>query len=127
MHSVGRMGGVYVEVKEDLWPRPQVYQVGPFWSFLYAVFVYGLGPSIPEWMNIEVAAADFEKQTGHRRVPCLRVVGDADFYVFDSTGKIEQWRHETDDFARFQGSFFELLDREISALRERKDRKVAGE
>ena len=126
-HSIGSLGGVYVEVKEDVWPRPQALQAGPFWSFLYAVFVYGLSPAIPDWMNIELTAAEFENTSGHRRVPCLKVVGDADFYVFDSSGNIERWRHEIDQFERFPGSFFELLDREISQLRERKDRKVAGQ
>ena len=126
VHSTGRLGGVYVEVKENVWPRSDAYQVGPFWSFLYGVFVYGLSPEIPEWMNLELAAAEFEQNAGHRRIPCLKVVGDADLYVFDARGEIEQWDHETGELTRFEGSFFELLDREISALRQRKNRKVAG-
>ncbi|HKR65471.1 MAG TPA: hypothetical protein VJZ00_17205 [Thermoanaerobaculia bacterium] len=126
-HSTGTLGGLYVEVKEDVWPRAEPYAVAPFWTFLYAVFTYGLSPEIPEWMNLELAAAEFVNTTGHQRVPCLKVVGDADLYVFDHNGDIAQWRHETDEFEPFQGSFFELLDREVARLRERKDRKVAGE
>jgi hypothetical protein len=125
-HSTGNLGGLYVEVKESVWPRPKEFDVGPFWSFLYAVFVFGLSADIPDWMNIELAAEEFKNTTGHSRVPCLKVVGDADLYVFDATGTISQWRHETNEFETFDGSFFELLDREIGELRNRKDRKLAG-
>ncbi len=50
IHSTGKLAGVYVEVKADVWPRPQEYETGPFWSFLYAVFVYGVNPDIPDWI-----------------------------------------------------------------------------
>ena len=126
VHATGKLGGVYVEVKASVWPRPGEYEVGPFWTFLYGVFVFGLGPEVPEWMNMEQAAADFEGSTGHRRIPCLKVVGDADFYVFDEAGNIQQWQHETDEFEPFAGTFFDLLEREIRELRQRKDRKVSG-
>ena len=125
-HSCGPLSGIYVEVKENVWPRPKAYDVGPFWSFLYAVFVYGLAPEIPDWMNIDLAAAEFLSSTGQSRVPCLKIVGDADIYVFDSDGKISQWRHETDEFDPYAGSFFDLLEQEVGQLRQRKDQKVAA-
>lgn len=125
-HATGKLGGIYIEVKESAWPRPKENEVGPFWSFLYAVFVFGMSPEIPDWMNIELAAREFKETTGHSRIPCLKVVGDADFYVFDSEAKISQWRHETDEFEPFEGSFFDLLDQEVGELRKRKDRKLAG-
>src|SRR4051812_4060010 len=31
------LGGLYIEVKEELWPRPGLYAVGEFWSFLYGL------------------------------------------------------------------------------------------
>jgi hypothetical protein len=126
-HSTGRLGGIYVEVKEEIWPRPPAYAVGPFWSFLYAVFVYGLGDEIPEWMNMELKAAEFEEATGHRLLPCLKRIGDADFYLFDEQGRIVQWNHESGELEPFDGSFFELFEQEIRELRERKDLKVKGE
>jgi hypothetical protein len=48
VHSTGRFAGVYVEVKEEVWPRNEELAVAPFWSFLYGVFVYGLSSEVPE-------------------------------------------------------------------------------
>jgi hypothetical protein len=124
VHSTGPLAGLSVEVKEEIWPRATEFEVGPFWSFLYSVFVYGLSPEIPDWMNIELAAAEFAESTGRSLVPCLRVVGDADVYLFDDRGDIVRWNHETDELTRFGGSFFDLLDLEVARLRERKDKKV---
>src|SRR5215831_8145249 len=39
--AVHPLGGLYMAVKEELWPRPRGYDVGPFWSFLYGLTVYG--------------------------------------------------------------------------------------
>ena len=36
-HVCGRIPGLCVEVKEEVWPRPAAYDTGPFWSFLYAL------------------------------------------------------------------------------------------
>lgn len=125
-HSTGRLGGVYVEVKANVWPRPRQFEVGPFWTFLYAVFVYGIGPDVPDWMDLRLAAAKFREDTGHALVPCLKLIGDADLYLFTPDGKIVQWSHETDELTPFAGSFFDLLEREVRDLRERKDKKAAG-
>ncbi len=124
VHSMGPLGGLSVEVKEDVWPRARELEVGPFWSFLYSVFVYGLSPEIPDWMNMALAAAEFKEATGRSLVPCLKVVGDADIYLFDDKGAIVRWNHETDELTSFGGSFFDLLDLEVGRLRERKDKKV---
>jgi hypothetical protein len=35
--TMSYLGGLYIEVKEELWPRPKLYDVGPFWSFMYAI------------------------------------------------------------------------------------------
>jgi hypothetical protein len=124
-HSTGSMAGIYVEVKEGIWPRPRELEVGPFWTFLYAVHVYGLGAEIPDWMNLELAAEEFQQNTGHKLLPCLKVVGDADIYCFDAEGRIVQWDHETDELQPFDGDFFALLEQEIRELRKRKDQKIA--
>lgn len=124
-HSTGKLGGIYVEVKEAKWPRPKPFEVGPFWSFLYAVFVFGVGTDVPDWMNMELAAKDFSERTGRSLVPCMKRVGDADLYLFDEHGKIVQWRHETDELEPFNGSFFDLFESEICDLRKRKDMKIA--
>jgi hypothetical protein len=125
-HSTGKFAGIYIEVKEAIWPRPNELDVGPFWSFLYAVFVYSASPDAPDWMNMEKRAEEFQAATGRSLIPCLEIVGDADIYLFDASGQIVRWDHETDELEAFDGSFFELLDHEVGELRQRKDQRVAG-
>jgi hypothetical protein len=31
--TMSPLGGLYMAVREELWPRPRPYQVGPAWSF----------------------------------------------------------------------------------------------
>jgi hypothetical protein len=125
-HATGRFGGLWVEVKETLWPRPRAYDFGEFWSFLYALHTYGLNPGIIDSMNLEAEANRFRELTGHELIPCLRVVGDANIYLMDSVGEILQWDHEIEELLPVRMSFFELLDRELGELRQRKDWKKAG-
>jgi hypothetical protein len=125
-HATGKWRGIYIEVKEELWPRPKAYDTGEFWSFLYALFVYGFDPEAPKWMNLELATKEFRDRTGRSLIPCLKIVGDADIYVFAPTGRMARWRHETDEIEDFSGTFFDLLEQEVRDLRRRKDRKVAA-
>src|SRR4051794_8393108 len=48
--AIHPLGGVYIEVKEEIWPRPKEYDVGPFWSFLYGVYVYSLSSEAPDFL-----------------------------------------------------------------------------
>src|SRR3954469_25998793 len=43
-----RYGAIVVEVKEDVWPRPKEFDVGPAWQFQYGVMVLGAGENVPE-------------------------------------------------------------------------------
>src|SRR5262245_38835623 len=54
IHSTNKYGGLYVEVKEHLWPRPKEFDVGPFWAFSYGMYVYGLGCNVPEFMDLRI-------------------------------------------------------------------------
>lgn len=123
-HVIGKYGSPYLEVREHLWPRHKEGDVGPFWSFLYGVFVYAYSRQAPDWMQISIAADEFKKM-GHNVLPILKVIGDADVYCFNSEGKIQRWLHEGDLFEPFEGSFFDLLEYEFKELDERRIRKKA--
>lgn len=123
-HSSNKYGGLYVEVNEDLWPRPKEFDVGPFWSFLYGLFTYNSADEIPEFMDIRANGRTFQEETGHTAVPFLKIIGDADVYCFDQTGQIVRWSHEEDILEPVNRSFFDLLDDELRELAERKERKV---
>jgi hypothetical protein len=124
-HVCGRFPGIYVEVKEEIWPRPKAFDVGPFWSFLYALHTFTPDPSSEPWMRLDDAAARFQKDTGFVAAPVLRVVGDADVYCVDADGKLVQFRHETNELEAVGLSFWGLFEREVEELRKRKDMKKA--
>ena len=121
-HAIGRWGSPYLEVKDEIWPKHKAGDVGPFWSFLYGVYVYAYSPEAPDWMKIEIAAEEF-KSMGHQVLPILKVVGDADVYCFNKEGNIQRWSHEEDIFEAFDGTFFDLLEYEFNELDERRIRK----
>jgi len=123
--SISPLGGISIEVKESIWPRPQPLEVGPFWSFLYGLVVFGFSAEIPDWMNIEIKANEFKNTANGNYVPFMEVVGDADLYCFDKKGAIYRWDHELDLFKKIDKSFDELLEYEVAELKLRKEKKVA--
>jgi hypothetical protein len=123
-HASGYWGGLYLEVREEFWPRHKAGDVGPFWSFLYGVFVHAYSEEAPEWMQLKTAADEFLGM-GHKGLPFLKVIGDADVYCFDVKGNIRRWSHEGDIFTPYDGDFFDVLRYEFLELEERRKRKMA--
>ncbi len=121
-HAIGHWGSLYIEVKEDFWPRHKAYDVGPFWSFLYGLFVYAYSDNAPDWMLIRTATERF-KAMGHQVIPFLKIIGDADVYCFNSEGRIQRYLHEEDGFRNYDGSFFDLLKQEFLELDKRREMK----
>ena len=77
-------------------------------------------------MNLEIAAREFQDESGFKAVPCLGLLCDADVYCFDPEGRIVCWDHELNELETIDKTFFEVLDYELGELEARKDRKVAG-
>lgn len=119
------LGGIYIDVKEEVWPRAKHYAAGPFWSFLYGMFIFGFGKDITDWMDIRVHTREFRRNTQTALVPFLKVLGDADLYCFDEQGAVRRWDHETGNAPSTQKAFPEVLAHEVEGLRKRKDRKKA--
>ena len=122
--SVSRIGGLYVAVKEELWPRPKAWDVGEFWSFLYGMYVFGFGPKVPDFMSIRVQTPAFREHSQTDLVPCLQVVSDANLYGFDRTGLLHQWDHETGECLTAEKTFIEALEFGVAALAQRKAQKL---
>lgn len=126
--SMSPLGGLYMEVKEELWPRAKLYDVGPFWSFLYGLKVFGIADGIPEILDIRVQTSEMAAAGFTGLVPFLQRIGDANKYCFNSKGEILDWDHEVPDESRVvHETFSELLLREIRELESRKDQKLRGE
>ncbi|MDR2105041.1 MAG: hypothetical protein LBP51_04720 [Deferribacteraceae bacterium] len=51
--------GLFIEVKQEVWPRPKQYDVGAFWSFLYAIHTYTASKESDDWMRLEYAGEEF--------------------------------------------------------------------
>lgn len=122
--SISSLGGIYVEVKEEIWPRAKAYDVGPFWSFLYGVMVFGFASDVPEWMDIRKIVNEFRNETESDFTPFMKIIGNADVYCFGKDSKIYQWSHETNEFEVVDKTFIDLLDYELGELRNRKEKKI---
>jgi hypothetical protein len=125
--AVHPLGGLYMEVKEELWPRPRPLDVGPFWTFLYGFKVYGLSTKAPDWIQMDPAWRRMADSGFPQCIPFLKIECDSDPYCFTPEGKIIVWRHETptepDEISK---SFSEVVMFEIRELEERARRKVTG-
>jgi hypothetical protein len=117
--SVSRLGGIYIQVKEQWWPPSKEYDIRPSWAFCSGLYVYGFSPGIPEFMSIRARAASFKQETGTTFIPCLSIISDADFYGFKKDGSLGRWNHEEDGIEDVGQSFLEVLDREIAELASR--------
>jgi hypothetical protein len=99
--------------------------VGPFWSFLHGMFVFGFGKNIPDWMDIRLHTREFRQNTQTTLVPFLKVLGDANVYCFDEKGVVRRWDHESAEAPLIGKAFPEIFAYEVEELKKRKDRKKA--
>ena len=116
--------GIYIEVKEEIWARAKPYDVRPFWSFLYGIHTFTPSETSKDWMRLEIAGEQFISETGIKAVPILQVIGDANLYCVNENGKIVQYDHEQNDVEETTMNFWELLEKELAALKERKEMKI---
>ena len=116
--------GIYIEVLEGIWERPKVFDVGPFWSFLYGLHTYTASKESDDWMRLEVAGNKFFAKTGIKATPILKVIGDADVYCVDERSQIVIYRHEENNVEFTNMIFWEVLEFELIKLKERKDRRI---
>lgn len=121
-HLCGDFPGVLILAKENVWPRPKAFDVGPFWSFLYGVHSYTSLSTSEDWMQLEVVGAEFQRNTGLAAVPILQRRGDADAFCVDSDARIMAFDHETGELSPVDLDFWDLFEREIAELAERKNR-----
>ena len=77
-------------------------------------------------MRLDFVAAKFQATTGLAAAPVLQIVGNADIFCVDSEGHILAFDHETNTLELLNLSFWELFEREITELKDRKVKKVSG-
>jgi hypothetical protein len=116
--------GLYIEVKEEIWPRAKAYDIGPFWSFLYGIHTFTASKESENWMRLEIAGKKFIEETGIKAIPILKIIGDANIYCVNENGKIVQYIHDENTIEEREMNFWELFEKELKELRERKDMKI---
>lgn len=128
-YSMSQLGGLYMEVRDEIWPKAKMYDVGPFWSFLRGIMVYGFSADVPENMDIRVQTSDLREDGVPELVPFMQRIGDEDTkYCFNKAGEIVLWSYEEPEEVKpVAMTFSELLMKEIKELEERKDKKQKGE
>jgi hypothetical protein len=126
--TMSPLGGLYMAVREELWPRPRAFQVGPAWSFAYGLKVFGIAADIPEWLDIREQYREMSAEGYADLVPFLQLKCNADRYCFNRAGRIIKWDHEEpDEREELAFSFSDVLLTEIRELEIRRDRKGRGE
>jgi len=123
-YSCSKLGGIYIDVKENVWPRPKKFEVAPFWSFLYGFFVHSFSSKCPEWMNIRLQTERFRAETHTSYVPCLKVIMDPNIYCFDERGTVRRWDHETGRAEPLDKTFTGVFEHELQELKKRKEQKL---
>ncbi len=103
-HVCGTFPGLHLEVKEAIWRRPKVFDVGPFWTFLYGLNTYTSAPESEEWMRLDAAASRFRQDTGLAAAPILAVINDPDVYCALPDGTLAA--SPRDQRARARGAGF---------------------
>jgi hypothetical protein len=91
---VGRFAAFTVEAKEELWPAPKLYDVGPAWTFTRGFVLMAFGKDVPPVLDIEQATKELRERTDTNLVPFFRLSASADLICFEPDGSMVQWRHD---------------------------------
>lgn len=127
--TMSPLGGLYVNVWEDIWPQAKVFDVGPFWSFCRGIIVYGIANEIPDFLDIRVKTKELHEDGFTDYIPFLSIIGNGDdIYCFDKDNRIVILDYYTTGEATpIEGDFSDCLMQQIEELEERKNMKIRGE
>ena len=127
--TLSPLGGLYMEVREEIWPHAKRYDVGPFWSFCRGILVYGIANEIPDFLDIRVKTKELHDEGFTDLIPFLSIIGNGDeIFCFDKDNKIVLLDcYTTGEATPVDGTFSDCLLTQIAQLEERKNRKIRGE
>jgi len=117
---LGAVGSLFVQVSEDIWPRPDIGSIGPHWQQTqFELKAYGVCSEV-DWMRIDEVTRAFREDTGTDLAPVLQFTNTSDCICFTPKGKLVTWnRHE--GAVEIDESFEEALFRLIEEQRGWKD------
>jgi hypothetical protein len=117
--TLSPMGGLCLEVFDDLWQRPSPTQPSGDWRSLYSVKVFGIGIGVPRWLDLRAELADLPEEESDL-IPFMARGDEPERYCFDLDQQIVRWSPEDGRRESIQHSFYALLMQEIEALDERR-------
>ncbi len=123
-HVCGWLPGVFLLARETVWPSPKPLDVGPFWTFRNGLQTFTPLRESEDWMRLDVVGRDFQARTGLAATPILKIRNDANLFCVDPAGDLFEFDHEENSLTPLNLDFWELFEREVEALVERKNRWV---
>lgn len=112
-------GSLILEVKEEIWKRPQEFDVLPAWKFGYGFFVYGLSSDVnfPDWLSYDEKFAETENNntTALGQLFYKRSGNLYRAYFKDDTITVEYDKYG-EDREVFEGNFYDFLITEVDSL-----------
>lgn len=118
--SLSAVGGLYLEVYEELWDRPKNVEPGLEWKNLYSIKVFGIGFGVPTWLDLREEVNALPKEETDL-VPFMARGSECERYCFDLDEQIVRWSPEDGERTLVEENFYSLLMKEISDLAERYD------
>lgn len=127
--TMSPLGGLYMNVKEELWPQAKQFDFGPFWSFCRGIIVYGIADNIPEFLDIRVRTKELHDEGFIDYIPFLSIIGNGnEIFCFDKNNQIVLLDYyETGEATPVEGTFSDCFMEQINELEERKNKKLRGE
>ena len=92
-------GAAYIATPPDLWPRPEVGEVRPFWATRFALMIYGLGQDAPDYLNLPTVLEDFRSIAPDRTawLPVMQFEYNAgEFVCFDESDNLVELQRDGD-------------------------------
>jgi len=124
--TMSPLGGLYMEVREELWPRAKAFDVAPFWTFCRGIKVYGIANGIPDFLDIRLKTKELHELGFVDYIPFLSIIGDGDvIFCFDKNNHIValDW-YSSGEAEELNSDFSDLLLKQIQELEERKNRML---
>ena len=121
--TMSPLGGLYMEVREEIWPTAREYEVAPFWEFCRGIMVYGISSEVPKYLDLRLNTKAFHENGLSDYIPFFSVIGDGEqIFCFDRDGNI--FVFDGYEVHAVEGDFESFILDQIDELEERKSEKV---
>jgi len=72
--SMSSVGGVYVCAREEVWPEGVEGYVGPAWTFLRGLMVFGISVEMPDWLDLRLRLREARERGPSNFAPVFKLI-----------------------------------------------------